>query len=146
MGVGQKRKWIALSANYATLSPAEQAKLHERMSEWVAIGAQHRSTARINFAQAQALPPGERKAQWEAYQALSPEEKRRLTAEGSSRPAGAAPAVKPVPPSKLAVLPVTRAEAPRAPASRAAAARTDAHKAPLAAAPTAVTSAATATP
>jgi Protein of unknown function (DUF3106) len=101
----QKRKWIALSANYASLPPAEQARLHERAAEWVALSPQQRSEARLNFGQTKALPPAEKQAKWEAYQALSDDEKKKLAAGANSRLPGAATAVKPVPRQKLAVLP-----------------------------------------
>lgn len=100
----QKRKWIALSQNYPKLSGPEQAKLHSRMSEWVALSPQQRTEARLNFGETQQLSPDDKKAKWEAYQALSPEEKRKLAASASKPPATAA-AVKPVTPEKLANVP-----------------------------------------
>jgi hypothetical protein len=104
LNVAQKRKWLALSHNYPKLTPDEQAKLHSRMSEWVALSPQQRTLARLNFGATQQLSPDDKKAKWEAYQALSPEEKSKLAARASKPPA-AAPAVKPVPPEKLATIP-----------------------------------------
>lgn len=104
----QKRKWIALSQNYPKLAPDEQAKLHSRMTEWVALSPQQRTQARLNFAGARQIPADDKKAKWEAYQSLSPEEKNRLAAraaKASPKPAGAAAAVKPVPAQKLANVP-----------------------------------------
>ncbi|MDO8276943.1 MAG: DUF3106 domain-containing protein [Burkholderiaceae bacterium] len=100
----QKRKWIALSQNYPKLPAAEQTKLHSRMTEWVALSPQQRSQARLNFAETKKLTPDDKKAQWKAYQALSPEERRKL-AKSAAKPGGAAPAVKPVAPQKLAAVP-----------------------------------------
>lgn len=108
----QQRKWLALSRNFAAMSPAEQATLHSRMTEWAALSPQQRTLARLNFAETRKLPSDEKKAKWEAYQALSPEEKRQL-ASGTARPAGAALAVKPVPPQKLALPPQARSAARR---------------------------------
>jgi len=107
----QRRKWIALSRNFQNLTPADRATLHGRMSEWINLSPVQRSQARLNFAQTNSLSTGEKKAQWEAYQALSPEQKQQLAADGQSLPSGAAPAVKPVDPRKLAAVPVTRTEA-----------------------------------
>ena len=104
----QKRKWLALSKNYPTLAPAEQAKLHSRMTEWVSLSQQQRTQARMNFAETKKLPPDEKAAQWQAYQALSPEEKQKLAAKATPAPAGATAAVKPVPAQKLANVPTTR--------------------------------------
>ena len=48
------------------------------MTEWAALSPQQRAQARLNFAEIKRLPADERKAKWEAYQALQPEEKRKL--------------------------------------------------------------------
>ena len=95
LGEAHKRKWIAVSANFPTMPPGEQARLHSRMAEWAALSPQQRTQARLNFAEAQALPTDDKRAKWEAYQALPPEEKSKL----------AAGAGKPVPPTAAAVAP-----------------------------------------
>jgi len=103
-----KRKWIALSANYPSLAPAEQEKLHSRMTEWVSLSQQQRAQARLNFAHSKQLTPTQKAATWQAYQALSPEEKQKLAILATPKPVGAAAAIKPVAPQKLAAVPVTR--------------------------------------
>ncbi len=115
MNEGHKRKWIALSANFSTLPPTEQATLHSRMADWASLSAEQRAQARLNFAEAKKLPADEKKAQWQAYQALSPEERQKLAAGASPKPAGAATAVKPVSPQKLATVPKAKPD-PAAPA------------------------------
>ncbi len=112
----QKRKWLALSNSYPTLPPPEQQKMHSRMAEWTSLSKQQRDQARLNFAESNKLAPKEKAAKtaskaadWEAYQALSPEEKQKLAAKSAPKPAGAAVlAVKPLPPEKLATVPSTR--------------------------------------
>ena len=105
----QKRKWLEISKNYRRLTPEGQATLNSRMTEWVALSPQQRAQARLNFGKtkelARELTPEEKKGRWEAYQALSPEEKQKLAAKASPTPTGAATAVKPVSPQKLAVIP-----------------------------------------
>lgn len=103
-----RRKWLAISKNYGSLSAAEQAKMHSRMAEWVSLSQRQRSEARLQYAQTKQLSPAEKAANWQAYQALSVEERQRLAAKAAPKPVGAAPATKPVPPQKLAVVPVTR--------------------------------------
>lgn len=102
----QKRKWLEISKNYPTLSPVDQTTLHSRMNEWVALSPQQRAEARLNFAKTKELStqltPDEKKAKWQTYQALSSEEKLKLALKATPRPAGAAVAVKPVAPQKLA--------------------------------------------
>lgn len=122
----QKRKWIALSQNYPGLSDAERATLHGRMTEWAGLSPAQRSQARLNFAQTKQLSTEEKKTQWEAYQALSAEQKKQLASAGAKPKAtGAAPAVTPVAANKLAAVPITRSE-PLLPLGSASTTRTSA--------------------
>lgn len=99
---GHKRKWMALSARFDKLSPEEQHKLQERMTEWAGLSVAERNRARLNFAETKRLDPSEKQAKWEAYQALSDEEKQKLAAQAPKPPPGAAPAVRSVARPKLA--------------------------------------------
>lgn len=108
----QKRRWLALSQTFATLPAEEQDKLHNRMTEWANLSGRQRSQARLNYADAQRLNPSEKRAQWEAYQALSEEEKRLLAADAPAKPAGAATALRPVAPQKLAKVPAATQAGP----------------------------------
>lgn len=103
-----KRKWIALAQTYPSLSPENKEKLHARMVEWAALSPKEREVARLNFVETKKVAPSDRAASWEAYQALSPEEKQKLANQAVNKPVGAAVAIKPVNPSKLANVPVTR--------------------------------------
>lgn len=113
----QKRKWIALSRNFPRMSGPEQAKLHSRMAEWVTLSPQQRTLARLNFGETQQISPDDKKAKWEAYQALPPEEKKKLAAGAAAKTPTTAAAVKPVGPDKLAVIrksrPLADAKTPR---------------------------------
>jgi Protein of unknown function (DUF3106) len=99
MSAGQKRKWLELSKNYASIAPTEQAKLHARMSDWASLSSQQRAQARINYAENQVLTngltPEQRKVQWQAYQLLSPEEKKKLAANSAKTTVATAPSAKP---------------------------------------------------
>ena len=105
----QKRRWLALAQTFETLPPEEQEKLHNRMTEWSSLSARQRSQARLNYADAQRLAPNDKRAHWEAYQALSDEEKRSLAADAPTKPAGAAPALRPESPKKLVQVPAAAA-------------------------------------
>ncbi|MEJ8838900.1 DUF3106 domain-containing protein [Ramlibacter sp. AN1133] len=108
LGEAHKRKWLALSQNYPTMPPGEQARLHSRMAEWAALSPQQRTLARLNFAESQKIKTDDKRAKWEAYQNLSPEEKRKLAA-------GAAAAKPPPPPTAVAVQPVPQQKLARIP-------------------------------
>ncbi|MEO6321890.1 MAG: DUF3106 domain-containing protein [Polaromonas sp.] len=115
MSEAQKRKWLEISRNYSALSPEGQATLNSRMNDWVSLSPQQRAQARLNFGKtkelSRQLTPEEKKAQWDAYQALSPEEKQKLAAK-SPKPMGAATAIQPVAPQKLATMPAQAASKP----------------------------------
>lgn len=116
MSEANKRKWLEISKNYSRLTPKDQATINSRMNEWVALSPQQRAQARLNFGKtkelSRQLTPEEKKAKWEAYQALSPEEKQKLAAVAAPKPKGAATAVKPVAPQKLATVPLQPASRP----------------------------------
>ncbi len=104
-----RRKWLALAQGYPTLTPQEQVKLHSRMAEWAALKPKDREQARLNFAETKKIAPQDRNFNWEAYQALTPEERKKLADSAPiKKPVGASFAVKPVAPQKLADIPVTQ--------------------------------------
>jgi hypothetical protein len=105
---GQKRKWLAVAVNYPGLAAVDQEKMHSRMVEWAALSPKDRELARLNFAQTKSIAKSDRAANWEAYQALSPEERQKLADSTKVKPVGAAVAIKPVAPEKLTAVPVTR--------------------------------------
>jgi len=104
----QRRKWLAIAKTYPELAPAEQEKMHSRMVDWAALSPKDRELARLNFAQTKSVNKTDRAADWEAYQALSPEERQKLAEAAKPKPVGAAVAVKPVASDKLANIPITR--------------------------------------
>lgn len=109
LSASHKNKWIALAQTYPSKTPAEQEKMQGRMVEWAALNPSQRELARLNFAETKKLaPPKKRTADWEAYQALSPQEKRRFAAKEPGKPAGAAVAISPVLRGRIIPVPITR--------------------------------------
>jgi hypothetical protein len=105
----QKQKWRTIARNYHQLPPAEQGKLHERMASWSTLTPQDRAQARRNFAVnkeiTDGLTPEQRRVQWEAYQQLSPDERRQLAERAKAGtavpPSGAAMSARPKDPLKF---------------------------------------------
>ena len=102
MALAQKRKWLSVAKDFDKLPTAQQTRMHTRMTDWTALSSQQRADARQNFAQHRELTDGltaeQRKAQWQAYQQLSPEQKQKLAQSASKPPtSGAATAIKPQP-------------------------------------------------
>lgn len=102
MSVERKRKWLNVAKDFDKLPLAQQSSMHTRMTEWAGLSPKQRADARQNFAQNRELTDGltseQRKVQWQAYERLSPEEKRKLADSAPKASAsGAAPAAKPQP-------------------------------------------------
>jgi hypothetical protein len=74
----RKKKWLALSRRFGSMNPAEQARVHERMRQWMRLTPEQRNLARENFNKARKLAPGDKAATWESYKQLTPGEKQRL--------------------------------------------------------------------
>ena len=97
----QKKKWLAISKNFAALPESEQIVLHSRMAEWATLTPQQRMQARLNYGETNKIPLTEKKAHWDAYQALSDEEKKKLSDSQPPPVSGAAPAKRPASSDKL---------------------------------------------
>lgn len=102
----RKKKWIELTKRYASLTPEQQARMHERMRDWAKLTPEQRRVARESYSRAKRLEPDQKTAQWEEYQQLSDEQKKKLAEEAVARKrvTNLPPAVpdknKLVPPSK----------------------------------------------
>ena len=101
MSADQKRKWIAMSRNHARLEPQEQGRIHGRMSEWASLSSADRNQARFNYSGFRELSAQEKSAQWQAYQALSPEQKKALAKQRPAKASGATVAATGAPTGKL---------------------------------------------
>lgn len=104
----QKRKWITLSANYPQMSVGEQTKLHERMAQWASLSPRQREQARLNFAETKQITPQQKTEKWQAYQALSPEEKQKLAKSAQPKPPRTALAAQPVASDKINRMPMKK--------------------------------------
>ncbi len=103
----QQSKWLAISQNFAQLSASEKVTMHTRMADWVALSPQQRNQARFNYNAVQSLPKEDKKAKWEAYQALSAEDKRLLSV-GTAAPAKSAATISKPPETVRLVAPQAR--------------------------------------
>lgn len=104
----RKRKWLAVATSYPRLGAVEQEKMQSRMAQWAALSPRERAVARLNFAETKKVSPSDRAANWDAYQALSPEDRQKLAAKARTAPLGAAIAPKQSNSDKVTPVPVTR--------------------------------------
>ncbi|WHZ11936.1 MAG: hypothetical protein OJF60_002376 [Burkholderiaceae bacterium] len=114
MSPAQRQKWVVISRNFADMTIDEQAQLYSRMIEWASLTEQQRAEARFNFAETKQLTGEEKLAKWEAYQALSPEQREELAAKAPPRIHSAAPSLRPLPhPTIRPIRPERARPAPR---------------------------------
>lgn len=78
-------KWVEVARRFDQLAPAEQTRLQERMASWAALPSDQRGEARLRYQQSRQLPADQRQQKWQAYQALSSEEKQDLGRQAQRR-------------------------------------------------------------
>lgn len=80
-----KKKWLAISNKFATLQPDQQLRLQERMRDWAKLTPEQRRVARESFSRAKKLNPDQKSAEWQQYQQLPEEQKKKLAADAAAK-------------------------------------------------------------
>lgn len=81
LDAARRKKWLVIGNKFATMTPDEQQRIQDRMRDWVRLTPEQRRIARENYIRAKTLKPDQKSAQWEQYQQLPEEEKKKLAAE-----------------------------------------------------------------
>ncbi len=116
----RKQKWLEIANRYSSMKPDEQQRVQERMRAWIKMTPEERRVVRENYTMSKKLDKSQKSAQWEQYQQLPEEEKRKLAADAAtkkgvtalppkSQPKAVAP-VKPLPVTPPATPPVPNAK------------------------------------
>lgn len=88
----RKAKWLDIARRYPRLPADEQQRLHARMADWTRLSPSERARARLNFQETKQMATQDRRAQWQAYQALPESERKALAQRARPESARAAPA------------------------------------------------------
>src|SRR5450830_767005 len=83
MEATRKQKWLEIANRFAAMKPDEQARVHEKMREWVKMTPDERRLVRENYTKAKKLDVTQKSEQWEKYQQLPEEQKQELAAEAA---------------------------------------------------------------
>jgi hypothetical protein len=78
----EKRRWLALADRLPRMDADNQARARTRIAEWAALTPEQQRIALRNYRLAKQLPPDERKARWERYSEMTPEQQQVLRASG----------------------------------------------------------------
>ena len=81
----QRSKWIQVSNKFESLPEADRERLKSRMADWAKLSTQDRRVARANYIKSLDIPNDKKSEAWEAYQQLSPEEKKQLADEAADK-------------------------------------------------------------
>ncbi|MCC6611205.1 MAG: DUF3106 domain-containing protein [Burkholderiales bacterium] len=98
LDAAHKRKWLGIAKRYPAMTEKEQARLQERMREWVNLTPDERRAARAQYREFEQMSPKERRAvrkQWDAYQRERQDEARKAE-EARQAAAAAQPAPEPL--------------------------------------------------
>lgn len=112
----RQSKWLEIARRFPGMSPQEQARAQRRMERWASLSAEARSRARLQFQQTRQLSAQERRAAWEAYQELSPQQRRELAKRATAEaPTKARPRAEPINKSSIVRAPAAAAVKPVGP-------------------------------
>ncbi|MGH8806472.1 MAG: DUF3106 domain-containing protein [Noviherbaspirillum sp.] len=81
----RKNKWLAIGNKFASMKPEEQQRMQERMRDWVKLTPEQRRIARESYSRAKKLNADQKSAQWEQYQQLPEDQKKKLAADAAAK-------------------------------------------------------------
>ena len=81
----RRQKWLDIANRYSSMKPDEQQRVQERMRAWLKLTPEERRLARENYTLSKKIDKGQKSAQWEQYQQLPEEEKRKLAADAATK-------------------------------------------------------------
>ena len=81
----RKQKWLEIANRYSSMKADEQQRVQERMRAWLKLTPEERRLARENYTLSKKIGKDQKSAQWEQYQQLPEEEKRKLAADAANK-------------------------------------------------------------
>ena len=106
--LNEKRAWADLASRFPQMSEQDQARVQRRISEWAGLSPEERKLARANFRMAQQTGSANLQADWERYQAMTPEQRAVLGTAGTTSNTAARHAGAPTGLAKEAAQPLPR--------------------------------------
>jgi len=85
LDANHKAKWIAISNKFPSMSPEKQLRLQENIRDWAKLTPEQHRIARESYARAKKLDADQKAAQWQQYQQLPEEQKRKLAADAAAK-------------------------------------------------------------
>jgi hypothetical protein len=83
LSADRQQKWLEVAARMPLMSNEERGRVRERMFEWAQMSPAQRGQARLQFQEARQWPADDRQARWEAYLALTDDERTALAGQAN---------------------------------------------------------------
>ncbi|MFB9241283.1 DUF3106 domain-containing protein [Massilia antarctica] len=83
METARKQKWVDIANRYSSMKPDEQLRVQERMRDWIKLTPAERRLARENYTLSKKLDKSKKSVEWEKYQQLPDEEKKKLALDAA---------------------------------------------------------------
>ncbi|WP_229505097.1 DUF3106 domain-containing protein [Massilia mucilaginosa] len=80
----RKQKWLDIANRYSSMKPDEQVRMQERMRAWTRLTPDERRVARENYTLSKKIDKSQKSAEWEKYQQLPEEEKKKLALDAAA--------------------------------------------------------------
>ncbi len=78
LGAIHKNKWLIVANKFPTMKLDAQQRVQEQMRAWAKLTPEQRRVARESYARTKTIDQEKKSAQWEQYQKLPDEEKKKL--------------------------------------------------------------------
>lgn len=83
LSADRQQKWLEVAARMPLMSNEERERVRERMFEWAQMSPAQRGQARLQFQEVRQWPVDDRQAKWEAYLALTDDERTALAGQAN---------------------------------------------------------------
>ncbi|HSY25888.1 MAG TPA: DUF3106 domain-containing protein, partial [Burkholderiaceae bacterium] len=80
-----KSKWLVITEKYAAMTPEQQKRLEDNIRDWAKLTPEQHRLARESYARAKKLNAEQKTAQWEQYQQLPEDQKKKLAADAATK-------------------------------------------------------------
>lgn len=91
LSADRQQKWLEVAARMPLMSDDERGRVRERMFEWARMSPSQRGQARLQFQEVRQWPSEDRQARWEAYLALTDDERTALAGQAQRGASSASP-------------------------------------------------------
>ena len=83
LSADRQQKWLEVAARMPLMTNEERGRVRERMFDWAQMTPAQRGQARLQFQEVRQWPADDRQAKWEAYLALTDDERTALAGQAS---------------------------------------------------------------